>query len=85
MKRYYRREAESSLGTGVAYFEFDGEWAIRQVEVYGDRWFDSRTPFHTEVGPGLIDQPLDVLDMRDEHEITAEEFETTWHEALRRA
>jgi hypothetical protein len=24
MKRYFKQEAESSLGTGVAYLEFDG-------------------------------------------------------------
>lgn len=82
MKSYYRRAAESDLGEGVAYIEFDGEWATRQVEIYGDRWFDSRTAFHDEIGPGLCDQPLSEMGMLDEEEITAEEFERIWAEAV---
>jgi hypothetical protein len=84
MKRYYRRQSESDLGEGVAYLEFDGELAQRQVEIYGDRWFDSRTEYHPEIGPGLVDQPLSEIGLADEDEIPAEEFERVWREAMRR-
>ncbi|GAA0610878.1 hypothetical protein GCM10009547_11150 [Sporichthya brevicatena] len=74
MKRYFRRAAESSVGEGLVFFEFDGDWAIRQVEIYGDRWFDSRRAEHTILGPGLIDQPLSELDLCDEDVISADDF-----------
>lgn len=48
MKRYFKRHAESDLGTGIAYFEFDNEWAVRQVENYGERWFCSTEDHHAE-------------------------------------
>jgi hypothetical protein len=82
MKRYFKREAESDHGLGVVYMEFDGEAASRQVEIYGDRWFDSRTSYYPDVGPGLCDQPLSELGMLDEEEITDKEFEQVWEKAL---
>jgi len=84
MRKYFRRAAESDLGVGLSFFEFDGERAVRQVEIYGEQWFDSRTAHHPEIGPGLVDQPLFDLGMLEEEEISAEEFETVWQEALRR-
>ena len=42
MKKLFRKDVELNIGKGFAYFEFDGEWATRQVEVYGDRWFNSK-------------------------------------------
>ena len=35
MQRYFKHEAESDLGSGIAYLEFDGELPTRQVENYG--------------------------------------------------
>jgi hypothetical protein len=61
--------------------EFEGELPSRQVERYGDRWFSSRSEYHPELGPGLVDQPLSVLELSPEHEIGAEEFESAWKEA----
>jgi hypothetical protein len=84
MKRYFKRAADGSLGKGVAYFEFAGEWATRQVEVYGDRWFCSLDAYHPELGPGLIDQPLAQLGMGAEHELSADEFERVWAKAVAR-
>lgn len=81
MSRHFKRDAESELGQGVVWFEFDGEQPLRQVERYGDRWFSSRHEYHPEIGPGLVDQPLSVLDLGAEQEITAEEFEAAWREA----
>jgi hypothetical protein len=80
MKRYFRRDAESELGPGTAYIEITGDWPSRQVEIYGDTcwWGDEAHPEH------LADQPFEVLELLDEHVISAEEFERAWHEALSR-
>jgi hypothetical protein len=81
--KYYKTTAESDLGEGTAYFEFDGEWAIRQVENYGDRWFYSSKSYHQEIGPALCDQPLSELGLGPEHEISKESFEQAWDRAKR--
>jgi hypothetical protein len=80
MKRYFKSPTDPQvrLGTGVAYFEFDGDVPLRQVERYGDDWFDSRAEYHAELGPGLVDQPPHVLGLGVDDEITAEEFERAW-------
>jgi hypothetical protein len=78
MKRYFKREAESALGAGTAYLEFDGERATRQVENYGDKWFRSDREFHAEIGPGLCDQPLSEVGLSIADEITQDEFEQAW-------
>jgi len=74
----------SDLGEGTVYFEFDGQWATRQVEVYGDRWLCSSKDYPPGVGPGLCDQPLSELDLHKEHEIFKVEFEHVWREGQRR-
>ena len=81
MKRYFKHEAESVIGSGVAYIEFDDEWASRQVEIYGTRWFCSNREYHEELGPALADQPLSMLELLPEHEISREEFEAIWQKA----
>ena len=81
VKRHFKREAESDLGTGIVYLEFDDAWAMRQVENYGDRWFRSERDFHPELGPALCDQPLSELGLGSEHEITEVEFEQAWRHA----
>ena len=80
MKRCFKREAESELGAGTACIEVTNGWPSRQVEVYGKtwRWGDETHPEH------LADQPLDVLELLDEHAISAEEFEQAWREAIKR-
>jgi hypothetical protein len=80
MKRYFKREAESELGAGTAYIEISDQWPSRQVEIYGQtwRWGDER---HAEY---LADQPFEVLELDEGHEITGEEFERAWTEALKR-
>jgi len=82
MRRYFARDAESDLGHGVVYMEFDGETATRQVERYGERWFDSRTEYHPEIGPGLVDQPLSALGLGPADEITEEQFEEAWRQSV---
>jgi hypothetical protein len=85
LRRYFKRRGESELGEGTVYIEYCDDWPARQVEIYGDRWFDSRTPYHPDLGPGLSDQPLSEHGMLPEHEISAAEFERVWQEAVRRA
>jgi hypothetical protein len=81
MKRYFKRDADSELGSGEVWMEFDGDRPSRQVERYGDRWFSSRSEYHDELGPGLVDQPLAELDLRAEHEVSPDEFERAWRKS----
>jgi hypothetical protein len=77
MKRYFKHDAESELGEGTAYLEITDDWPSRQVEVYGQDWFwgdETRRDF-------LADQPFGALELGEEHEISAEEFEMVWMEA----
>jgi hypothetical protein len=78
MRRFFKRQAESDLGMGVVYLEFDGEWATRQVENYGGQWFRSDREFHAGLGPALCDQPLTGLELSLADEISQEEFERAW-------
>ena len=82
MKSYFKREAESDLGIGTVYLEFDGEWAIRQVENYGEKWFRSDRQFHSEIGPALCDQPLSQLGLTFLDQISEDEFERAWVRAV---
>jgi hypothetical protein len=83
VKRYYKGPGESMIGTGVIYIEFDGEWPTRQAERYDNQWFCSKKAFHPGIGPGLSDRPLSELDLTQVQEISQEEFEEAWNEALR--
>jgi hypothetical protein len=83
VKRYFKHEAESGLGSGIAYFEFDGEIATRQVEKYSDRWFSSSKDYHPELGPGLTDRGFSEMGLGPEYEISQDEFEAAWNEALK--
>ena len=83
MKRYFKRvDADSPLGRGLFYVEYEGEVATRQVERYGDRWYSSRREYNPELGLGLTDRTLSenlasgVLG--PECEISREEFEDAW-------
>jgi hypothetical protein len=83
VKRYFKHEAESDLGSGIAYLEFDGELPTRQVEKYGYRWFSSTKRYHPEIGPGLTDRSLSELDLEPQHEISQTEFEEAWNVAIK--
>ena len=80
MRLYFKHDAESEFGAGIAYIEITDGWPSRQVESYGEtwRWGDDT---HNE---WLADQPLEVLGLDDAHAISAEEFERFWQEAQRR-
>jgi hypothetical protein len=81
MNQYYKFAAESDLGIGTQYIEFNEEgWPIRQAECYGDRWFNSAQRYHPELGGmGLCDQKLSVAGMKIGDLIDAQEFEAAWH------
>jgi hypothetical protein len=81
MKRYFKHDAESDAGEGIAYLELTDNWPSRQVEIYGEvvRCGDEAHPEH------LADQPFDELGLSDEHEISAEEFERVWAVAIARS
>src|SRR6266849_6422257 len=82
MRRYFKRiVTDSPFGSGVAYLEFEGEIPMRQVERYGERWYDSRTDYHPGLGPGLTDQPPEVLGLTKDDEIVKAEFEEAWDAA----
>jgi hypothetical protein len=51
------------------------------VERYDDPWYDSRTDYHPDLGPGLMDQPPDALGLSAEDEIDADEFARAWSAA----
>ena len=79
MKYYKFFDAESEFGEGLQYIEFDGDWATRQVECYGDRWFNSNQRYHQELGGmGLCDQKLSAAGMKIGDPIDAREFESAW-------
>ena len=75
--RYYRRVETSELGTGMCWFEFEREWAARQVEVYGDvwRWGDEANR------RWLSEEPELELEVSGAVVIGAEEFEQAWEKA----
>jgi hypothetical protein len=79
-RRYYKKAVaqESGLGEGEVFFEYHGDVPVRQVERYGDRWFDSRREYHDELGPGLVDQPPLAVGLSPDDEISAQKFEAAW-------
>jgi hypothetical protein len=77
-KRYFKHSAESDVGAvGTAYLEIVDGWPARQVEVYPTMscWADEQHPDY------LADQPLPNLDLGEQHEISAAEFEVAWQKA----
>jgi hypothetical protein len=81
MVQYYKFPAESDLGTGIQYIEFDDEgWPIRQAECYEDRWFNSDREYHPELGGmGLCDQKLSPEGIAMGDRIDYKDFEKAWN------
>jgi hypothetical protein len=87
MNTYFKFHAESDLGVGIQYIEFnDNNWAIRQAECYGDRWFNSAgEKYHRELGGiSLFDQQLTEAGIKLGEQIDAEEFELVWNLSIDR-
>ena len=81
-KRYFKGPWEPG-SEDLEYIEFTDGWPSRQVDIVDGVWYCSLDEPVDGVG-GLADQSLTTLDLPDEWEITAEEFEEVWAEALRR-
>jgi hypothetical protein len=81
-KKYFKGPHEPG-SDDLEYIEFTDDWPTRQVDIVDGRWYCSLDEPVDDVG-GLADQPLSALEVRDEWEITAEEFEEVWAEAMRR-
>jgi hypothetical protein len=46
----------------TTYTEFTGEWATRQVDIVGERWFSSAyVDYRDEIGGALTDVPLNEV------------------------
>ena len=82
MKKYFKKETEFQCDKGFIYLEFEEEIPMRQVDVYGNKYFCSLDEYHTELGPGLCDQPLSQLGLSLPEESSAEEFEEAWEKAI---
>ena len=85
MNKYFKFIVESDLGVGTQYIEFgDDNWAIRQVEYHGGRWFNSsKKKYHEELGGiALFDQQLTEAGMKLGEQIEAEEFELVWNSSI---
>ena len=80
MNRYFKFPAESDLGIGVQYIEFDNnDCPIRQIECYGSRLFNSNEKYHNELGVmGLCEQKLTEFGIKIGTSIEAKEFESLW-------
>jgi hypothetical protein len=80
MSQYLKFSAESDLGMGYQYIEFNNEgWPVRQAECYGGRWFNSNKKYHQELDSvGLWDQKLTEYGMKLGDAIDAQEFDAVW-------
>jgi Circadian oscillating protein COP23 len=81
MNKYFKFPAESNLGIGVQYIEFnDKGWAVRQAECYGDKWFNSNKSYHEELtSSSLCDQKLTESGIKLGDPVDAQEFEDIWN------
>jgi hypothetical protein len=81
MKKYFKFPAESDLGIGIQYIEFDdNDRPIRQIECYGDRLFNSNQKYHDELGVmGLCEQKLTEFGIKIGTSIEAKEFDSLWN------
>ncbi len=81
MNKYFKFPAESNLGIGVQYIEFnDKGWAVRQVECYDGKWFNSNKSYHEELtSSSLCDQKLTLSGMNLGDPVDAQEFEDIWN------
>jgi hypothetical protein len=80
MNKYFKFPAESNLGIGVQYIEFnDSGWAVRQAECYEGKWFNSSKSYHEELtSSSLCDQKLTESGIKLGDPVDAQEFEDIW-------
>jgi hypothetical protein len=77
MSKYFKFPAESDLGEGSQYIEFNDQgWPVRQAECYEGRWFNSNQKYHQELDSiGLWDQRLTESGIKLGEVIDDQEFE----------
>ncbi len=85
-KRYFKWPVEPD-SDDVEYIEFTDGQPTRQIDVVDGRYYSSLDePVRDEhgwvLGGGLADQPLDALELPDDAEISADEFEEVWQRML---
>jgi hypothetical protein len=71
------------MGEYIAWYEYEGDTAVRQVEYDNGRWLSSRDDYHAGHGIGLADVPFSSLALEAFESVSADEFETAWQEADR--
>ena len=80
MSKYFKFPAESDLGEGYQYIEFNDEgWPTRQAECYGNKWFNSNQKYHQELDSvGLWDRQLTESGINLSEVVDVQEFEAAW-------
>ena len=80
MSKYFKFPAESDLGEGYQYIEFnDRGWPVRQAEYYDGKWFNSNKKYHQELDSvGLWDRRLTDSGIKLGEVVDAHEFEAAW-------
>ena len=80
MKRYFKYDENPEV-RGVLYYEYDDEYNIRRMVLKNGRWQYASEEYRREY---LVDQPLSAHDPETwNHEISREEFEAAWNEAIK--
>lgn len=80
-KRYFKGPDEPG-GSDLEYIEFTDGWPTRQIDIVDGRRYSSLDEPIPGVGGGLADQSLYSLALPDEWEISEEEFDRAWDEAM---
>lgn len=80
-KSYFKGPHEPG-SSDLEYIEFTDGWPTRQVDIVDGRYYTSLDEPVPGVGGGLADQSLYSLALPDEWEISAQEFEEIWQQAL---
>ena len=81
--RYFREEPPE---LGISYYEYDGDYNIRNIDIINGHWSYASEDYRRDY---LADQPVSESEAHPTpswvHEISAEEFEKAWDEALKRS
>lgn len=78
MNEYYKHEAESEIGEGVAYMEIHRGLVVRQVETYEGRIFWSDIHGQSDPRFSISELPFSDLELDQRHRISKDEFEAIW-------